>query len=112
MNNIVMTGWLPSDRAYDMFLASDLAFFPGWHSVLWEQAVACGTPLVVKYWKGVDHVNVNGNAILMSEVSVKSIEQVIDKFLIGDYYDEKQRLALEAAPNFFMSNIANKAIGL
>lgn len=112
VQNIVMTGWLPSDKAYDMFLASDLAFFPGWHSVLWEQAVACAIPLVVKYWKGVDHINHNENAILMDNVNINNIKDVILKFLDKDYYIKKKNLAIEAAPNFYMSNIANKAIGL
>ena len=44
VSNIVMTGWLAAEKAYDLFMASDLAFFPGTHSVLWEQAVATATP--------------------------------------------------------------------
>ena len=109
---IMITGWLPSDYAYDLFLASDLAFFPGWHSVLWEQAVACGIPLVVKKWDGVDHVNYNGNAVLLEKVDVEIIKDTIKDLFNTPKYKKMQELAKEAAPNFFMSNIANKAIGL
>lgn len=109
--NIIMTGWLPSDKAYDMFLASNLAFFPGWHSVLWEQAVACGIPLVVKYWEGVDHININNNAVLMNEVDVGLIKETILSLLFTPKYGEMLKCAKEAAPDFYMCNIANKAIG-
>lgn len=109
---IVMTGWLPSDKAYDVFLASDLAFFPGWHSVLWEQAVACGIPLVAKYWEGVDHVNFNGNAILMPHVNVDEIKQTIEELFNTNKYQIIKNKAIEAAPNYYMCHIANKAIGI
>ncbi len=112
VHNIVMTGWLPSDRAYELFIASDLAFFPGWHSVLWEQAVACGVPIVVKYWEGVDHVNFNGNAVLMEDVNVESIKRKITELSFTPSYYTMLEAAKIAAPNFYMSHIANKAIGL
>lgn len=109
---IVMTGWLPSDEAYDMFLASDVAFFPGWHSVLWEQAVACGIPIVVKRWDGVDHIAYNGNAILMEHVDVEEIKKVISDLMFTDKYYKMKELAEIAAPNYYMSHIANRAIGI
>ena len=109
---IVMTGWLPSDKAYEMFMASDLAFFPGWHSVLWEQAVACGVPIVVKYWEGVDHVEYSGNAVLMRQVDVDHIKQEIEALCFTPQYETMLVAAKEAAPYFYMDHIANKAIGL
>jgi len=112
VDNIKLIGWIPSDLAYDMFLASDLAFFPGWHSVLWEQAVACGLPLVVKYWYGVDHVNYNGNALLLRDVTISTIKEAITKLRFTPDYYKILDMAKEAATNFYMSNIANKAIGL
>lgn len=112
VHNIIMTGWLPSESAYELFIASDLAFFPGWHSVLWEQAVACGIPIVVKKWQGVDHINSNGNAVLMDTVDVESIKAVIEKLCYTPCYDRLLKSARIAAPHFYMSHIANKAIGL
>ena len=109
---VVMTGWLPSDKAYEMFMASDLAFFPGWHSVLWEQAVACGVPIVAKYWEGVDHVSYNGNADLMKQVSVDNIKKEIEALCFTPQYEKMLEAAKEAAPNFYMEHIANKAIGI
>lgn len=110
--NIVMTGWLPAEKAYDMFMASDLAFFPGTHSVLWEQAVACGTPLVVKHWSGIEHVNVNGNAIFLDEVTVDSIITLISEISSENKYKSMKIKANEIASNFYLTEIAKKAIGI
>ena len=112
MKNIVLTGWLPSDKAYDMFLAADLAFFPGWHSVLWEQAVACGIPIVTKKWEGVGHIDINNNAILMEKVDVESIKRVIEELRFTPKYHVFLKNAESVAPLFYMSHIANMAIGI
>ena len=37
-------GWLSSEKTIEYFFASDLAVFPGTHSVLWEQAVGISIP--------------------------------------------------------------------
>lgn len=110
--NIVLTGWVPSDMAYDFFLASDLAFFPGTHSVLWEQAVACGLPIVVKKWEWIQHIQVCNNAILLEEVTVESIKEAIDSLLWTSLYDSMIKNAKEAAPNFYLKPIAIKSVGL
>ena len=109
--NIVMTGWLPAVKGYDMFLASDLAFFPGTHSVLWEQAAACGVPVVVKQWRGMEHINVNGNAMLVSEVNIETIKETIVALHFTPLYDEMKEKAQKAAASFFLSKIAKNAIG-
>jgi hypothetical protein len=44
-------GWVPSEKVYNYFFAGDLAFFPGTHSVLWEQAVGIGLPCILKNGK-------------------------------------------------------------
>lgn len=110
--NIVMTGWLAAEKAYDLFMASDLAFFPGTHSVLWEQAVACSTPLVVRHWNGMEHVNVNGNAVLMDEVTIDTIIRQIRALNKTPEYEAMSRHSTEVASQFYLTEIAKKAIGL
>lgn len=109
--NIVMTGWMPSEETYPLFLASDLAFFPGTHSVLWEEAVACAIPLVVKAWDGMSYVNVNGNAFLMQDVSVNQIVETIKALGNTDKYLSMRKRAHECANQFYLKDIALKAIG-
>ena len=41
-------GWVPPDKSYNHFAASDLVVFPGRHSVFWEQVVALEIPIIIK----------------------------------------------------------------
>lgn len=111
VKNIVMPGWISPDDAYSLYFASDLAFFPGTHSVLWEQAVACSVPLVVKHWHGMEHVNVNGNALLMDDVSTDSICKTVKELRFSNQYYTMLSHAQKCASSFFLREIALKAIG-
>ena len=110
VKNIRLIGWLNSNDVYDIFLASDLAFFPGTHSVLWEQSIACALPAVFNFFSGMQHVNVNGNALLLKEMTVDTITSTI----IELYYTEKYYLMLEraktVASSFFLKDVALKSI--
>lgn len=86
--NIFCIGWIEADKAYDYFLASDLAVFPGTHSVLWEQACACGIPGLFKDWEGMRHVDLGGNAEFLYEDSVDEIKEKI-----SEIYNDKEKYA-------------------
>lgn len=111
-NNIVFTGWVEASFSNELMLASDLAVFPGTHSVLWEQAATCGLPQLIRHWSGMEHINVNGNAILLDDVTIETIENEIKKCINKDYYKEFKMKAEEAAPNFYYIEIAKKSIEL
>ena len=103
--------WLPADKVYDYFLMADLAVFPGTHSVLWEQACACGLPALFKDWVGMRHVNVNGNCEFLyndsaDEIATKISEIYSDK----EYYNRMKSAAEECKKEFFYSEIAKKSI--
>lgn len=66
-------GWIPANDSYDYFEISDLAVFPGRHSVLWEQVVGQGIPMIVKKWEGTHHVDLGGNVLFLEEDSVDRI---------------------------------------
>ena len=110
VKNVIQTGWLPSEGAYDLFLASDLACFPGTHSVLWEQAAACGIPVAVKHWSGMEHINVNGNAFFLEETDTAAIKKSLLRIKNVEYAQLK-RNAVICAPSFFAIKNAQKAIG-
>ena len=110
-DNVRFLGWQDSKKIYDLFLASDLGVFPGTHSVLWEQAVACGLPCFFKHWKGMEHVNYNGNAILIDDVSINNLEKILnDVFLNINIYKEMKSNAKIAAIEFCYINIAKKSL--
>ena len=108
-------GWITPNEANDYFLASDLACFPGTHSVLWEQACACGTPAVFKDWDGgFAHVDIGGNCILLKDTGVSGITQCLESLLTDKTLYEKMRhiAATKGRHTFSYSTIAEKAIGL
>lgn len=110
-SNVILAGWINGDKAYDYFLASDLVVFPGTHSVLWEQACACGIPIIVKKWAGMHHVDCNSNCIFLEKDSCDEIQQVIRNILFDkDKYNKMVETANTSKEKFFYSKIAQKVI--
>lgn len=111
--NIHYVGWISADKAYDYFLASDLACFPGTHSVLWEQACACGLPAIFKDWDGgFSHIDLGGNCLLLKDVSPQTIQDCIEKITSDNLLYTKMRQCAEtkARETFSYTNIAKRAI--
>lgn len=106
-------GWLDSTKVYDYFLSSDLVVFPGTHSVLWEQACACGLPGLFKDWEGMHHVDVGGNCGFLTQDSTDEIKKTVwTLYSDRDKYDEMHKVALEkAVKEFSYVDIAKRAIG-
>lgn len=104
--------WINSEDVYDYFLSADLAVFPGTHSVLWEQACACGIPTVFKDWKGMHHVDVGGNCVFLEEDGVEEIKKIIlELFKNEKNYSEIKKNAIQKGTKVFSyQKIARKAI--
>lgn len=109
-NNITQLGWVDGSSTYDLFLAADLACFPGTHSVLWEQSVACAVPGVYRYWNHMTHVNDCGNATFIEDVSEETLKDVIQSLLNTTKYQSMKEAAYDSANRFLMSYVAKKAI--
>lgn len=110
-DNITSIGWIDSDKVYDYFFAADLVFFPGQHSVLWEQACACKVPCVFERWEGMEHVNNGGNSDFVSPVTVDTLKEKITELLFTDkYYKMKQAAASEKTDIYLYSKIAEKSL--
>jgi glycosyltransferase involved in cell wall biosynthesis len=109
--NIIFIGWIDSDKVYELFYASDLAFFPGQHSVLWEQACASKVPCVFEKWDMMDHVDNGGNSDFVSPITVENIQEKIKNLLWTDKYYQMKKVA--ESPNtdiFLYSHIAKKSL--
>ena len=113
--NIRNIGWISADDAYDYFLASDFAVFPGTHSVLWEQACASGLPALFKDWDGgFNHVDVGGNCILLKNIDKENLKREMLK-VIGqseEYASLKENAISKARKEFSYIEIAKRSIGL
>lgn len=109
--NIISVGWIKSDEVYEYFYAADLVFFPGQHSVLWEQACASKVPCVFEKWDGMDHVNNGGNAFLLDDVSVEGIKRTIQELhFTKRYYQMKAVAESEKTDIYLYSRIAEKSL--
>lgn len=105
-------GWITSDDVYNYFLAADLAVFPGTHSVLWEQACACGVPCIFRDWEGMRHVDVGGNAILLHQCDKEELKNVlVDLHLNKEKLQKMKSVAVnEAIPAFSYRRIAQMSV--
>lgn len=109
--NVMEAGWIPSNQLYGYFFAADLAFFPGQHSVLWEQACASKVPCVFGKWEGMDHVNNGGNARFLTCNSPEEIRDLILKLRFTADYQQMLRVARSDKTDIYLySHIAEKSL--
>jgi len=76
-------GWCHPDRISRLYLASDLAVFPGGQSVLWQQAIETGLPALFRYWNGNDYLNI-GNAVFLYSSNYMELVQWLNFFSLKD----------------------------
>lgn len=101
--HIHLTGWIDSKKVYDYFFAADAGCFPGGHSVLWEQAICCGLPLIVKNWfGGMHYLDRGGHVILMPDADRHQIiESLTELYNSPVRLMQMRRNAIEKGREFF-----------
>jgi hypothetical protein len=110
-DNVIDAGWIPSEQLYGFFFASDLSFFPGQHSVLWEQACASKVPCVFGKWEGMDHVNNGGNACFLDCQTPEQLRDLIVKLHFTPEYQTMLRAARSEKTDIYLySRIAEKSL--
>lgn len=90
---VKFVGWLPPVGVYSHMLACDIAVFPASQSVMWQQAVACGLPLIVGDTGGqsVAYMNGRGNiTCLNGEITAAELRCEIE-FLANDPGERARR---------------------
>ena len=109
---VVYIGWVDSNDIYDLFIAADLAIFPGTHSVLWEQACACGLPAMFNDLEGMHHVDLGGNCIFIDGNNKSQISTAIERIINSpDVYNKMKSTSMALGTKYFSYNeIAKKAI--
>jgi len=111
-NKVFYLGWLNSDEICSYFMASDLAIFPGRHSVLWEQATGAGLPCFFKYWDGTTHLDLGGNCRFLYKNNEEEIRLLLEKLINNpDSYSKMKSVAEEKGIlTFSYRKIARQAI--
>jgi hypothetical protein len=110
--NVIYVDWIAPKDLHKYFFAADLPFFPGTHSVLWEEAVGFGLPCVFYKWEGIQHLDIGGNCLFIDDLSVENIKSTIESLTNNRLLFNQLKAKAEAlGPDFFSySNIAKKAI--
>lgn len=104
-------GWKKPEESYEIFAASDLACFPGRHSVFWEQVTGQGIPMLVKYWEGTTHVDIGGNVEFLYNDSVDEIKEKLEKIMQPQTYNKMKETALQKGMTVFSyRDIAKRSI--
>lgn len=72
--NIRFVGWLSPEQVYEHLDLADIAVFPASQSVLWQQAISMGLPLVIgdritvaKGKQDVSYLNTEGNIAILDD---------------------------------------------
>lgn len=106
-------GWKNQSEITDLLCISDLAIYPGRHSVLWEQTLGCGIPMIVKDIYGTHHVYANGSSLILSDLSVDSLKNSINDLLINDkkkYIDMLNKAKEYGYKEFSYKEIARRTL--
>ncbi len=104
-------GWVQSKDSYKYFAVSDLAVFPGRHSVFWEQVAAQGIPMLCKKWDGTTHVDVGGNVKFLTQDSTEEIEMEIRNLTENSQaYSDMKEAAKKGKTVFLYSDISKRSI--
>ena len=111
-NRVIYVGWVKSDETYPLFASSDLAVFPGRHSVFWEQVTAQGIPMICKDLPRTHHIDLGGNVEFLYKDSVDEIKECIEKIVNDkEKYERMKSIAQsKGMKEFSYWEIARRAI--
>jgi 1,2-diacylglycerol 3-alpha-glucosyltransferase len=90
---VIYTGFLSLNEIYNLYLAADLAVFPGSQSALWQQAIASGLPTVFKKWPNISYLDVGGNCIFLEKADSQEIKNVIESLINNEDVINKMKEA-------------------
>ena len=111
---IIYVGWKNALDTYRYMAIADLLAFPGLHSVMWEQAVAIGVPVIFRDIDGFHHVDLNGNCCFFKNLTTDGIRREIYALFSDENKMHEMKSAAKQKDNeqFLYSYIAKKSIYL
>lgn len=111
-SSIIYLGYIDARNCHKYFFASDFAVFPGLHSVLWEESIACGLPGVYGKYTENDHINICGNCVQLDlSAGMSDIARVMQSLNTNnDYFMKMKEAAKLAAKSLSYYDIARKSL--
>lgn len=113
---IYFTGWLAGVEVYKYMAASDMAIFPASQSVLWQQAISMGLPLIIGQVgdQDVSYLNKYNNIIFMRENEINSeliAENICKLFNDRQLLSNMRTSALKTAEEYLSyDNLVSKTL--
>jgi 1,2-diacylglycerol 3-alpha-glucosyltransferase len=111
--NIYYLGFLDQLSIYENILQSDIAIFTGNHSVLWEESVALGIPIVIINKEEYKYLNINNNIVFLNDFKIQTFDEIFLNLLVKPFSKldiVKKNAKLSTKDNFYYSNISKKSI--
>lgn len=107
---LVYTGMLTNEEYYKIFIASNIAAFPGGQSVLWQQAIACGLATIVKRHEGIEYLDLGGNIIYFDNDTKEEVYDKLLSIIVNDRYIDMQEVALNKGSQYFSYERISKEV--
>ncbi|HPH11976.1 MAG TPA: glycosyltransferase, partial [Thermotogota bacterium] len=73
----IKTGWVEQNQVFKYLSAADLAVFPGGQSVLWQQAISTGLPIILKHWQEIEYIKINDDIHFLYTSNAEELEKMI-----------------------------------
>lgn len=102
-DSIIKVGWVQANELFKYFSASDFAVFPGGQSAVWQQAISCELPLVIKYWSGTEYLLCRDNGFFLFSDKQEEIEQALKIMICSQETRIKMRKNAKIVRNEILS---------
>ena len=99
--DIIYLGNLSQKEYLDYYLASDIAFFPGGQSAIWQEAIGCGLPLVLRKWDNIEYLDRGGNVIFVDSLDYIEYANQLNFIINSNQYKRMAKIAETAGRDFF-----------
>lgn len=109
-NFITYFGRLKVEEYYKLFLSSDIAVFPGGHSVLWEEALSCGLAMLVTKIYGAENYDLGGNVKYLEFSTSNEILLKLKEIITKDKYKKMKMISKRNAENIFSYEAISKKV--
>lgn len=75
-------GWCDREKTLSILSMADVAVWPLFHTTLVEDAIVCGTPVIVKDSGNVSHYKEDGLGLFLETASVEEITAALERMLL------------------------------
>lgn len=94
-------GHLNQQEYYELFVGSDIAFFPGAQSVLWQEAIGCGLPIAICNDLGLEYLDRGGNVIYFENDNIDEMIYKLTQVINDKEYLKMHDIAVSLGRDFF-----------